>query len=354
LKLETVHLENFRSYKKLELAFSEGVNLISGKNGCGKTNILESIFFLATTRSHRTASTNELINWSADSFFIKTAAWKKGIKITVEMGFGRDGSRAIKINNQPTRARRDVIGTLPVVMFSPEDLLLIKEDPAQRRRFLDIFISQVSHRYLSCLQRYNRLLLERNMALVQAKKKGSAGTLDVWDESTAKTGYEIVLKRAELVNKLKEPASRAYADISGGQELKIKYVTSVETEEGFLKKLREKRKIEIELGITTTGPHRDDLHILSGGRNLRNYGSQGLQRAAAIALKLAQLRVMREELQENPVMLFDDVTSELDGEKKSYFLKMVSGGKEETPQSFITTAEPGDFMAAGGINFINL
>ena len=351
-----MHLENFRSYTKREIKFSGKVNVILGKNGCGKTNVLEAIFFLATTRSHRHAAVDELVNWAAESFYIRAAGVARGLSVSVEMGFGRDGTRSIKVNGKPVRQSRDVIGVLPVVMFSPEDLLLIKGDPAQRRRFLDMFISQVSPEYLSCLQKYNKVLLERNRALQQVRDRTlGSEALDVWDENLAKPGYEIAAKRSEVIELLEKRASGTFSEVSGGQGLALKYVTAVKSEKQFLEKLREKKRIETEIGLTTIGPHRDDLLVLAGGRNLREYGSQGQQRVAAISLKLGQLAIMKEALEDSPMILLDDVTSELDAEKKNRFLEFLAGDKKEEKQVFITATAPDEFFSGhGGVNVINL
>lgn len=347
MKLKRLVLDNFRNHKKSEIDFKEGINILVGRNAAGKTSILEAIFFLATTKSHRTSAINELINRNSKNFFIKGETEKNGSSTVLEMGFSRNGKKSIKLNHQPVLARRDIVGKLPVVFFAPEDLSLVKENPSFRRKFLDILISQMDHGYLLNLQKYQKIIYERNKALLQVRE-GTLGVkmLDVWDEQAVKTGVKITGKRRVIVSRLNGICSGIHNEMTGGNEtISLEYCSNSNTEEEYRSKLAGKRRLEIEQGITTIGPHRDDVLIYLNGVSLRQFGSQGQQRTAALSLKLGELEVIREEVGEYPLILFDDVMSELDDRRRKFFLKIINrpDGDKGGIQSFITTTEPALF-----------
>ncbi len=325
----------------MKVSFSEKVNVLTGRNASGKTNILEAIFFLSTTKSHRTSVTKELINKDSKNFYIKGEAVKNGSSLILEIGCSLGGKKAIKLNHQKIRARRDIVGQMPVVFFSPEDLYMVKENPSFRRKFLDILISQIDHRYLLNLQKYQKIIIERNRALSQVRERVlDIKMLDVWDEQVIGAGMEIIRRRQDIVSKLNRICLVIHREMTGGnEEISLEYSPSAGTEDSYRKKLEEKKRQEIEQGITTTGPHRDDVYIFFNGMNLRQFGSQGQQRTVALSMKLGELELMKEEFNEYPIILFDDVMSELDDERREYFLEILSGkrGDNGPIQSFITT-----------------
>jgi len=340
------------------MKFQDRMNILVGRNASGKTSILEAIYVLGTTKSHRTSTVKELISYESDGFYIKGEAHGLNSSFIVEIGCPRKGKRILKLNNDTVRLRRDLVGKIPVVFFSPEDLNIVKADPSFRRKFLDIMISQLSLSYLVGLQKYQRVLLERNNALKQIKTgRLEKKMLDVWDEQLIRTGVEIVRKREEIIDRLKELCRAIHERMTGGSErLDIHYKTGTRDAASFEKALGERKEAEIQQGITMSGPHRDDILIRFNGTEMREYGSQGQHRTAALSLKLAELELMREIKEEYPLILFDDVMSELDRERRSFFLDILTGGERGSDiQSFITTTEEGLFGNKGeGLNIIRM
>lgn len=349
--LRKLELINYRNHKALTLELNQRLNIILGKNAQGKTNILEAIYFLATGTSCQTNLPRELINWENKFVSIKGLVFYQG----------REVSLAAAISYKPTSQAgervlapvytRSSSSLLKVVLFSPDDITIIKGEPEERRSFLDEFGSQVSAQYRHWRRQYGRILKHRNALLKTLPEKpprGAAETIEAWNERLVEAGARLLVFRENLVKKLNHHSSRLYAEISPGTALSIKYVSNVgaledktlETVKAELKEaVQASLAKDIERGITLVGPHRDDLIFLDGEINLRSFGSQGEQRTAALSLKLAELEILGEEIGEPPVLLLDDVMSELDASRREKLMERVRNGA----QAIITSTNPGYF-----------
>jgi len=342
-------LVNYRNYKSLDIDFSKSTNIIYGNNAQGKTNIVESIYLCASGRSHRTSKDFELLKNSEDSFYIKLNLNKLGSEGQIEITYSPEERKKIKINELPIKKLADLMGHLNAVMFSPEDLQIIKQGPSERRRFVDITLSQLRPSYFHDLQQYAKILYQRNTLLKSIpEKKELEGTLEVWDSHLAQTGSRIMKSRFEFIKRLNCFAKNRHELLTGGkEELLLKYEPSFEYDfslsekelaDEILKRLNRNRRMEILKGISLTGPHRDDINILLNCESTKVYGSQGQQRTAVLSMKLAEIDLMKEESGDCPVLLLDDVLSELDDDRKKQLLDCIEG-----MQTFITCTDRGLF-----------
>jgi len=360
--LKALSLKNFRNYERIELEFNKDFNILYGFNGQGKTNILEAIFVCASGRSHRTSKDMELIRFDGNEYNIKADVKRTDSSVTIEIIYEKNTKKKIRLNGIPVKKVGSLMGNLNAVMFSPEDLMIIKEGPSERRRFIDITMSQLKPSYFFDLQQYARILAQRNNLLKEIEKnKSLTGTLDIWDENLVKTGSRIIKKRHEFLSKLKNLAKEKHLSLTDGSEvLDIKYVPSFsikdleeekEIESAFLNMLERGRQKEILKGITLYGPHRDDYQLILNGKNIRMFGSQGQQRTAVLSVKLSELDIMKEETGEYPILLLDDVMSELDRDRQKYLFKYLKG-----IQIFITCTDKDIFqgMLENGCSFFNV
>ncbi len=344
--LKKIILKNYRNIEESLLEFNENLNILTGFNGQGKTNLLEAIYLLGTGSSHRNNIDRELINWKKDRALIQVLLFRRDQELILSLRL--DGSqKIIEINNTPVGRVSELIGNLNVVLFSPEDLNLVKGGPAYRRKFLDVEISQVSSYYLYLLNKYRNVLKQRNKLLKDLREgKGDKVLLALWDEKLVEIGSKIINKRIKVVEKLKILARLSHRQITAGSEnLTIEYETSLkefkenkETEVIFKQNLVNNKKEEIMRGFTLVGPHRDDLVLKINEVDLRKYGSQGQQRTAALALKMAELEFMKSETGEYPILLLDDVFSELDQQRRNTLLGLIA----DKIQTFITTTDLND------------
>lgn len=344
-------LQNYRNYDTLSLGSFGAVNLLIGRNAQGKTNLLEALFVMALTKSHRTGKDKELINFGQDHAVVTAEVEKKYGTVQLELRLTTQGKKA-KINGLEQRKLSDFIGAMNVVMFAPEDLEIVKGTPGIRRRFLDMEIGQVQPSYLYHLQQYQKVLLQRNNLLKQAWNAGPELTamLEIWNEQLAEHGVKIVKKRKQFIRKLQKWAEHIHEGITGGGEtLKLSYLPSFgeageEDEavllEQFMIKLSQMKDQEIRRGMTLSGPHRDDMSFDINGNEAQVYGSQGQQRTTALSLKLAEIELIHEEIGEYPILLLDDVLSELDPYRQTQLI--------ETFQSKVQT-----FITATGLESIN-
>jgi len=342
--LENIALRNFRNYEAQELSFSPSINVLIGENAQGKTNLIESIYFLAMSRSHRTARDRELIRWDSDFAKVNGKLKKKSHSVPMEIILSKRGKIA-KLNHLEQKKLSNYIGQLNVILFAPEDLSLVKGSPSVRRKFIDMELGQMNKIYLYHLAQYQQILKQRNQFLKQAKydTKYDQIYLDVLTEQLAADGAEVLFYRFRFIEKLNEWAQKVQTDISNGKEtLKIRYKTTSEiteelTVEEIFEQLKEiykkSQKQEIEQGTTTTGPHRDDLIFYVNDKNVQTYGSQGQQRTTALSLKLAEIELMNEITGEYPILLLDDVLSELDDNRQTHLLNSI----QDKVQTFITT-----------------
>lgn len=330
--IKNLKLNNFRNYKYFDIDFGSGFNVIYGENGQGKTNILEALFMCATGRSHRTSHDIDLINTEAESFCIDLFFFSGGADKNIRFRYNDQKQKSISVNDINIRKIGELMGNLNAVIFSPEDLMIIKQGPAQRRRFIDIALSQIKPYYFYYLQQYNKTLLQRNSLLKQIKKNRSfIETIDIWDSTLSSLGENIIKERKIFSKEICELIRENHFYISGEkEELKLLYEPSVE-EGDFLKKLKQNINGDIERESTSSGPHRDDFSYFINGENLKIYGSQGQQRTAVLSSKLAELSIMKKDAGESPILLLDDVLSELDEKRQKFLFDRI-----DNIQTFIT------------------
>lgn len=349
--VKSISLQHYRNYEELQLDSFSDVNLLIGQNAQGKTNLVEAIFVLALTKSHRTSRDRELISFQEKSAHVSAVVERKYGQLTLDLNLSPQGKKA-KINGLEQRKLSDFIGSLNVVMFAPEDLEIVKGTPGVRRRFLDMEIGQVQPGYLYHLQQYQKVLNQRNNLLKQlwGKDKPQQGLLEVWDQQLAEHGVKIIKKRKQFILKLQKWAESIHHGITNGSEdLKLVYVPSFGEEaeedeaylfEQFMLKLSQLKDQELRRGMTLAGPHRDDVAFYINGKEVQTYGSQGQQRTTALSLKLAEIELIHEEIGEYPVLLLDDVLSELDPYRQTQLI--------ETFQTKVQT-----FITATGIESLN-
>ena len=346
MMLRSLELDFFRNYPHLEVSFDPRVNLIYGDNAQGKTNLLEAIAYLSTARSHRSRYDRELIMLGVDSAFVKGEVDSRERTFTLEAKLFRGRGKQLFSNGVRLKTAGELAGILTTVLFCPEDLYLIREGGAARRKFLDSAICQLRPRYAAALAEYNRLYDHKTRILRDWPENPSLlQTLDDFNLRLAQTGAILIHYRAHFIRRLLEHAPAIHADFSGGrEELGLEYQT-VSTVEDSLKTPREilthlldhqqsHRQAELDSRQCLSGPHKDDLLVTIDGAPAKVYGSQGQTRTAALSLKLAQREIFQEETGEWPVLLLDDVLSELDGKRQSFVLNRIQGG-----QVFITCCE---------------
>ncbi|NMA82252.1 MAG: DNA replication/repair protein RecF [Epulopiscium sp.] len=327
--IQSVSLESFRNYTDLSIDLDSKINIFYGANAQGKTNLLEAIYLCATGRSHRTSYDREMIRWDLDQAHIKLILQKEERQQKIDMHLRRNSKKGAALNGVPLQKLGDLLGTLHVVMFSPEDLALIKSGPKERRRFLDIELCQLYPVYYYDLQQYHRLLKQRNHLLktLQRKKERKndlVETLSIWDEQLISLGSRIIESREEFINQLNEKIRPIHSHITGKKEqLTIRYEQDISIEE-YEKKLNKSRQRDIEQGNTSVGPHRDDLSFWVNGMDIRLYGSQGQQRSVVLSLKLGEIELVKETIDDVPVLLLDDVLSELDSQRQAYLMDYIS------------------------------
>lgn len=322
--VESMMLEQFRNYGRLELAFDPGTNLFYGDNAQGKTNILESVYLCGTTRSHKGSKDREMIRFGQEEAHICMRLKKGEASYRIDMHLKKNKTKGIAINGVPVRKAGELVGLGNFVFFSPEDLNIIKNGPAERRRFLDMELCQLDGIYLHNLSSYNKLLAQRNRLLKDYQFYPEAeAMLEVLDAQLVSFGTELIRARERFAKELNGIISVVHANLSGGkEELQVSYEQDVRTEE-FSGRLAANRERDIRMKLTGCGPHRDDLCFAVGGVDLRRYGSQGQQRTAALSLKLSEIEIVKRRVKDTPVLLLDDVLSELDSSRQRYLLENI-------------------------------
>ena len=321
--IESLELLNYRNIEQLNLNFSKGTNILYGDNAQGKTNILEALFMISTTKSHRGVKDRDLIRFGEEEAHIRSVIMKKGIDYRVDMHLRKNRSKGIAIQGQRIRKASQLIGLLHIVFFSPEDLSIVKEGPSGRRRFLDIELCQLDASYLYDLNNYNRVIEQRNRFLkdMRTDQASAESMLDVLDEQLLSYGRKIIERRRRFIDALGDDIGRIHENLTGGKEtLLISYEPNV-SEDDFEEKLRNNRRQDIYQKISGTGPHRDDFsfYVISGVDDpidVRRFGSQGQQRTCALSLKLSEIETVRALTGEDPVLMLDDVLSELDRNRR--------------------------------------
>jgi len=319
--VEKLSLKDFRNYNNLNLEFGGGVNIIKGPNARGKTNLLEAVYLCATGRSQRAGNDREMILFGSDEAHIQVLVKKEKYCDRIDVHLKKEGRKGIAVNGSAVRKLSDLFGELLTVIFSPEDLQLVKSGPAERRRFADLELCQLNGVYYYELQQYCRVLKQRNNLLREISRDGGLReTLFAWDEQLVRHGRRIIGFREEFIERLSGLSEMEHSKITGGKEkLGIIYKKSVSGED-FAAKLERYAETDIRFGSTSVGIHKDDLQFTVNGCDARVFGSQGQQRTAALSLKLAEIELIREEKGETPVLLLDDVLSELDGDRQRCLL----------------------------------
>ena len=330
MQIKKLFLQNFRNYENEEFVFSEGLNVLFGKNAQGKTNCAEAVFYLCTGASLRIRHDKQLIKMGAEYAKITAEAENRYGKVTIE-ALIFENKREIRVNGSKIGKNADLMGHVNSVFFSPGELRLIQDGPDERRRFMNISISQRSAAYYTALLRYNRILDQRNSLLKNRDVEMVLDTLPVWDEQLCKYAAVIIKKRAEFLEQLAPFAKEYHAFLTDGEEeliVKPDHIYEGDEEEiakTLLRRLGNNYEKDLRLGFTTVGPHRDDLDVFIGGVDAKSYASQGQQRTAALALKLAEVRIFQSISGEYPILVLDDVMSELDLKRRKKLLKCISG-----------------------------
>lgn len=324
--IKKLMLMNYRNYENLNIDFGKNVNVFMGDNAQGKTNILEAIYYAAFAKSHRTSKDRELISWNSNRSFISLSVGKERLDKKIDIAILKDGKKAIAINSIKINKIGELFGNFNVVMFSPEDLKIIKESPGLRRKFIDMELCQLDKKYYFNLVQYNKVLGERNVVL--KNRSLSEEVLDIYDSQLASFGEYIIKARLRYIEALNTYGDEIHKEITlGKEEIKFKYESSIKNlenlKEDFYKQLIKNRRKDIERGISTVGPHRDDFSVLINGVDTKSYGSQGQQRTAVLTIKFASLKIIKEINGEYPVLLLDDVLSELDFNRKKYILSTI-------------------------------
>lgn len=319
--VQSLSLKNYRNYENLNLDFSDGINIFYGNNAQGKTNILEAVYMSGTTKSHRTNKDLELIRFKEEESHISTRILKNGISHKIDIHIKNNKSKGVAIDGIPIKKASELFGMINFVFFSPEDLHIIKNGPAEKRRFIDMELCQLNKIYLSDLSQYNKIILQRNRLLKDMGfQKGLEDTLDIWDLQLCEYGRRIIHMREEFIDHINGIIQKIHHSLSGGREnLKLRYLKNCEADK-LSEKLQENRERDFRLKTTTTGPHRDDLGFYFDDMDVRKYGSQGQQRCAALSLKLSEIELVRSTIGDTPILLLDDVLSELDKNRQNYLL----------------------------------
>lgn len=338
--ISSLELADFRNIVSLHMDFSQGTNILYGENAQGKTNILESLFMISTTKSHRGVRDRDMIRFGMEESHIRSLIMKGGIDYRIDMHLRKNKSKGIAINGQRIKKASELIGLLHIVFFSPEDLGIVKNGPAERRRFMDMELCQLDGSYLHNLNQYNKTVENRNRLLRDMYQFPELqDTLSIWDEQLVNYGRKIIESRRGFISDLNEIVEEIHSKLSGKREhLTIVYEPNTEVDD-FEEKLRRGRERDIHMKMTSVGPHRDDFSFLDGEIDLRRYGSQGQQRTCALSLKLSEIDLVKKVIGHRPVLMMDDVLSELDSGRQNYLLSTIGG-----IQTFITCTGLDEFV----------
>lgn len=322
--IKSIELADYRNYESLKLQFDKKTNILYGDNAQGKTNILEAIYVAATTKSHKGSKDKEIINFDKEEAHIRTYIEKENLETRVDMHLRKSKSKGIAVDGKKLKKAADLLGLCNVVFFSPEDLGIIKNGPAERRRFIDMELCQLDSIYLYNLNNYNKIVNQRNKLLKDMYMNPDLKeTLNIWDMQLVSYGSKIIERRRVFVDQLNEIIYDIHKKLSGDkEELRIVYEPNVEVED-FEKSMRDRQDRDIRAKMTTVGPHRDDFSIMVGQVDIRRFGSQGQQRTAALSLKLSEIELVKKITKDSPVLLLDDVLSELDSSRQNYLLNSI-------------------------------
>lgn len=354
MNVENIRLINFRNYKSINIDFNKNINVFIGKNAQGKTNLLEAIYLCSTGKSFRTNRDRELINFHKNEAYVGSNVRVGGFNKFIEIKLNREGPKIIRLNKNELKNNKELYSGLNIVVFSPDDLALIKGSPQERRDFIDSIISQIKPVYSYNMNKYNKVLYQRN-SLLKSNKYGSDlnNLLDIFDVQIAKLGTSILIQRKLYIDELQKISRINHSNLTSEKEsFSIKYSTNVALtddknmiEKTYIRLLKDNRMRDKEFRTTEIGPHRDDLLIYIDDNEVKTYGSQGQQRTSTLTLKLSEVEIIKNERGEYPVLLLDDVLSELDVERRSYLTKSFN-----KMQTFITITDAVDIKSLDGYN----
>lgn len=337
--IESVKLENFRNYTTCFVELDKKLNIFKGANAQGKTNFLESIYIASIGKSPKTSKDKDVIKWGENRAKIDIKVKKTFYEEDLSLVLSNDQKKTIKINGIAIKKIGDLIGEMPVVYFAPDEIGLVKDGPSFRRKFIDIDISQINKNYFYLLCRYEKILNERNKLLKQTRSFDVLkDTIDIWDTQLADVASKIIYCRLDFIDKIKEHTREIHSAITSDKEiLTISYQGLTQKSIEVLRQkiyslYKEKLKSDFDFGYTSIGPHRDDIEIKINNIDIRNFGSQGQQRLATLSIKIAELKLFEELTHEKPILLLDDVLSELDEKRCKNFLKQI-----EDYQTILTT-----------------
>lgn len=321
--IQRIELNNFRNYFEQEIKLEKGINLFYGDNAQGKTNILEAVFLASVGKSFRAKKEKELINLKQKEAYIELEYEKRDRKGKIKIELNE--KKNVYINGIKQKKISELLGKINIVMFSPDDIEILKNGPSNRRRFLNIMISQLKPQYIFLLNLYNKTLEERNNYLRQIKcGQSNPHLMEIWEEKIAQYSQNVYNYRQEFIEKIKNKIESIHQNITEEkEEIKIKYISDCQNKENFLKELIKTRNIDIQKGYTTKGIHRDDFYVYINGKQVNTYGSQGQNRTAILSLKLAELEVIRDEIEEEPILLLDDFMSELDQKRRKKLIENI-------------------------------
>lgn len=339
--IESIELKNYRNYDTLHIQFSPGTNILYGNNAQGKTNLLEAIYVCCASKSHRGSKDRELIRFHEEESHIKLNIRRENVPYRIDMHLKKNKARGIAINGVPIRRTSELFGIVNVVFFSPEDLNLIKNGPSERRKFIDLELCQLNKMYVHSLVSYNRILMQRNRLLKDLVFKPEyEETLDIWDLQLVQYGREIIRSRESFINQLNELIGKIHRKLSGDKEnIRIVY-DPCSSFNNLEQDIARSRFSDKKQKTTLVGPHRDDIGFYIDDIDIRRFGSQGQQRTAALSLKLAEIELVKKLIKDYPILLLDDVLSELDGERQNHLLSAIN-----KIQTMITCTGLEDFVS---------
>ena len=323
-----LELKDYRNYDSLNINFDEKTNIFYGNNAQGKTNILEAVYLACTTKSHRRSKDREIIKFGSDEAHLRLFLKKNNVDYRIDMHLRKNKKKAVAVNGIPIKKASELLGIAKIVFFSPEDLNIIKNGPAERRRFTDMELCQLNKLYLSDLVNYNKCMEQRNRLLKDISSKFYKGgnirdTLEIWDEQLINYGSKVIDHRREFILKLSSVIRDIHRELTGSDDiLELIYENDVDPQ-NYRSKLKDAQNQDMKYCSTSVGPHRDDIKFSLAGIDLRKFGSQGQQRTVALALKLSEIELVRNMTKDEPVLLLDDVLSELDSNRQNFLLKSI-------------------------------
>ncbi len=338
--VNSLELSHYRNYNSLSITFNPGITILYGDNAQGKTNILEAVYLCASTKSHRGSKDKEIIQFGEEESHLRITLTKNDIGHKIDMHLRKNKSKGVAIDGQVIRKSGELFGIIHIIFFSPEDLGLIKNAPSERRKFMNLELCQLNKLYYHNYVNYNKALNQRNTLLKQIYFKPElADTLDMWDDYLIEYGKGIIEEREQFIARLNDIVKGIHSHLTGGrEEIEIAYEKNV-TIEDYENVMKNKRETDLKYQSTQTGPHRDDICFYINGVDVRRFGSQGQQRTAALSLKLAEIELVKSVIHDNPILLLDDVMSELDSSRKSYLLDSI-----KEIQTIVTCTGYDDFI----------